>query len=78
LQEKQIVRSFEALKKQVADEGLMEKRPMYFARKIAEVTGFLLAAFFLQYHEWYILSALSLAMCWQQLGKFRMQNRLQQ
>jgi fatty acid desaturase len=46
----------------------MEERPWYFVRKISEVVGFMLMAFFLQYHEWYIASALSMAMCWQQLG----------
>lgn len=35
-----------------------------------EVAVFMLGAFFLQYHEWYVLSALSMAMCWQQLGTF--------
>ncbi|KAI6181025.1 Stearoyl-CoA 9-desaturase [Aphelenchoides besseyi] len=67
-QEKKIVRSFEALKKQVTMEGLMDERPWYFARKVTEVAGFMLLAFFLQYHRWYIASALSMAMCWQQLG----------
>jgi fatty acid desaturase len=67
-QEKRIVLSFEKLKKRVTDEGLMDERPLYFMRKVTEVAGFMFMSFFLQYHQWYILSALSMAICWQQLG----------
>lgn len=68
LQEKKIVHSFEQLKQRVTDDGLMDERPLYFARKIFEAVGLLSLAFVLQYARWYIASALTLALCWQQLG----------
>ena len=67
-QEKQIVREFEQLRQQVHAEGLMLPQPAFYVRKVGEVFGLLGLAFWLQYCTHYVLSAMVLALTWQQMG----------
>lgn len=52
VQEKEIVQNFEKLRQRIEKEGLMKERPLYFYRKVAEIIGFMTAAFVLQYYSW--------------------------
>ncbi|CAD5218882.1 unnamed protein product [Bursaphelenchus okinawaensis] len=67
-EEKTIVRNFEKLRRQIDAEGLMDERPMYYYRKVAEAAFFISMSFYLQYVGWYLCSALFMAIVWQQLG----------
>ncbi|KAL3084579.1 hypothetical protein niasHT_035653 [Heterodera trifolii] len=66
--EKQIVHEFEKLRQKIHLEGLMRPRPLFFVRKITEVFSLLAFAFWLQYMQFYMISAAFLALCWQQSG----------
>lgn len=63
-----IVENFEKLRTRIHTDGLMKKKPFFYARKIIEVFILLTCTFFLQYCGWYVSSAIILGMCWQQLG----------
>ncbi|KAE9551494.1 hypothetical protein FO519_005288 [Halicephalobus sp. NKZ332] len=67
-QEKKIALNFEKLRQQVYAEGLMDARPWFFVRKIAETMGLMFLGFYLQYCGHYLASALCVALSWQQLG----------
>lgn len=73
--EKQIVREFEQLRQQVHAEGLMLPQPAFYVRKVGEVFTLLGLAFWLQYCTHYLLSAMVLALTWQQLG-WQVQNAI--
>jgi delta8-fatty-acid desaturase len=68
IQEKQIVANFERLRQQVHDEGLLDANVGFYNLKTVETLSIVALAFFLQYAGWYLLSALVLAVGWQQLG----------
>jgi fatty acid desaturase len=67
-QEKKIVLNFEKLRQKIHEEGLMEIQPWFFARKVVETMTFMMLGFYLQYLGYYITSACSIALAWQQLG----------
>lgn len=67
-QEKKIVQSFEALRQRVHSDGLMDAKPEFYLRKIAEAAALMTLVFVLQYAGWYLSSACVLALVWQQLG----------
>ncbi|CAD6194233.1 unnamed protein product [Caenorhabditis auriculariae] len=67
-EEKRIVESFERLRQRVTKEGLMEANETYFFFKSLTTLGFMFLAFYLQYLGWYMTSAVSLAVSWQQFG----------
>ncbi|XGW32123.1 hypothetical protein V3C99_010365 [Haemonchus contortus] len=67
-EEAKIVQNFEKLRQRVYDWGLMEAQPWYYVGKSITTLGFMFFAFYLQYCQWYLTSAVSLAVSWQQFG----------
>ncbi|GMS95011.1 hypothetical protein PENTCL1PPCAC_17186, partial [Pristionchus entomophagus] len=67
-QEKKIVASFERLRQEVTRRGWMEGAPLFCSWKIFESLVLLTIVAALQYHGWYMSSALMLGLAWQQLG----------
>lgn len=67
-EEMRIVKNFESLRQEVHRLGMMEERPYFYVRKVAEVTTMFTAVLALQYYGWWLASAMVLALCWQQLG----------
>uniref|UniRef100_A0A914H6T5 Fatty acid desaturase domain-containing protein n=1 Tax=Globodera rostochiensis TaxID=31243 RepID=A0A914H6T5_GLORO len=66
--EKQIVLEFEQLRQKIYSEGLMRPRPLFYVRKVVELFTLLAFAFWLQFMQFYVISAAILALCWQQSG----------
>uniref|UniRef100_A0A183CM03 Cytochrome b5 heme-binding domain-containing protein n=1 Tax=Globodera pallida TaxID=36090 RepID=A0A183CM03_GLOPA len=66
--EKQIVLEFEQLRQKIYSEGLMRPRPLFYVRKVVELFTLLAFAFWLQFMQFYLISAAILALCWQQSG----------
>ncbi|KAK0420684.1 hypothetical protein QR680_014825 [Steinernema hermaphroditum] len=67
-EEKKMVANFEKLRQRLHDEGYLEIRPDFFARKTIETLSIMLFSFYLQYAGWYLTSACFLALAFQQLG----------
>ncbi|VDM62714.1 unnamed protein product [Angiostrongylus costaricensis] len=67
-EEKKVVESFERLRRRVYEWGLMDSRPWYYVMKSLTTSSFMFIAFYLQYCEWYLTSAICLAVAWQQFG----------
>lgn len=64
----QINKSFTDLRMRVRAEGLMDGSPLFYIRKILETIFTILFAFYLQYHTYYLPSAILMGVAWQQLG----------
>ncbi|VDK73642.1 unnamed protein product [Onchocerca ochengi] len=63
-----INRNFDRFRLKVKKLGLFEAKNSFYFRKICEAIGLLSLAVFLQLQQQFILSALILALAWQQLG----------
>jgi hypothetical protein len=46
----------------------MERQPRFYVRKVAEVIALMSLAFWLQFQVHFMMSALVMALTWQQLG----------
>uniref|UniRef100_A0AC34QUD1 FA_desaturase domain-containing protein n=1 Tax=Panagrolaimus sp. JU765 TaxID=591449 RepID=A0AC34QUD1_9BILA len=65
---KQITENFNKLRYKVQKLELLKGDTSFFVSKFFQCVGLLLAGFFLQYHGYYIPSALFMGLAWQQLG----------
>lgn len=63
-----MLENFEKLRNRIHSDGLMNKMPFFYIRKFVEILIMFICIFFLQYYGWYVLSAIILGLCWQQLG----------
>jgi len=63
-----ILTSFEGLVKKFEQEGLMKLNLTWIFYKVLTTLAFLPLGIYLQYHGWYLFSALSVGIFWQQLG----------
>uniref|UniRef100_A0AAF5DQH5 FA_desaturase domain-containing protein n=1 Tax=Strongyloides stercoralis TaxID=6248 RepID=A0AAF5DQH5_STRER len=64
----EINKNFNRFRMDVRRAGYFEASNIFFIRKFFESIGIILISYFLQYNEWYILSALCMGLAWQQLG----------
>lgn len=67
-QEMKMAQSFEKLRQKLHDDGLMEAKISYYVGKSITTLGIMLLAFYFQYRGWYLTSALTMALAWQQFG----------
>jgi len=65
---KRITENFDKLRHKVNKLGLLDGDTTFFISKFFQCVGLLLMGFFLQYHAYYIPSALFMGLAWQQLG----------
>jgi delta8-fatty-acid desaturase len=64
----ELTKKFDQLRLEVRKRGLMDSDLLFYFRKTLETVFTILAAFYLQYHEYYIVSAIFMGVAWQQLG----------
>lgn len=64
----EVTENFDKLRRRIREEGLLDGDHLFFARKFTEAVSLIALAVFLQYHQFYIVSALVLGLAWQQLG----------
>ncbi|CAJ0572094.1 unnamed protein product, partial [Mesorhabditis spiculigera] len=64
----QLTKNFDKLRLDVKKRGLMEANLLFYVRKTLETIFTILGAFYLQYHGYYIVSAILMGIAWQQLG----------
>lgn len=65
---KKICKEFDRLRFKVRELGLLKSNNLFFMRKFFEAVALIAFAYFLQYHRYYIGSALFMGLAMQQLG----------
>lgn len=65
---KQVCKEFDRLRFKVRELELFKSNNLFFIRKFSEAVGMIAFAYFLQYHRYYLCSALLMGLAWQQLG----------
>jgi len=64
----EVAKDFDRLRIRVRQMGLLNGSYIYFTRKFLESLTLIFAALWFQCQEWYVLSALTMGLAWQQLG----------
>uniref|UniRef100_A0AC35U4P7 FA_desaturase domain-containing protein n=1 Tax=Rhabditophanes sp. KR3021 TaxID=114890 RepID=A0AC35U4P7_9BILA len=64
----QINKNFDKFRLEMRKQGFFEADNLFFLRKFLESVGIIFAAYYLQYHTFYLTSAVLMGLAWQQLG----------